>query len=85
MGVGVRVSQYPPDQHGPSWADLDKINSIFLQCKELSDSTGIKYSVDHIVPLNSDLVCGLHVECNLQILSHKENSMKGNRFWPNMP
>ncbi len=41
--------------------------------------------VDHIVPLNSPLVCGLHCTDNLQCLTPLENMRKGNRIWPDMP
>ena len=36
-------------------------------------------NVDHIYPLKSDWVCGLHTLENLQYLTALENSAKGNR------
>lgn len=38
--------------------------------------------VDHIVPLNNDLVCGLHCLANLQLLTPSDNMRKSNSFRP---
>jgi len=56
------------------------IADIYRQAKAVTAETGIPHSVDHIVPLRGKMVCGLHVPWNLQILTSRENSRKGNRF-----
>lgn len=57
----------------PNWANHKKINEIY-------DNVCGSDQVDHIYPLNSTWVCGLHVHENLQILSSIENSKKSNRY-----
>lgn len=64
----------------PAWADLDKIALIYAEAQK---APGLH--VDHIVPLQSDLVCGLHCEANLRVIPATENIGKGNRHWPDMP
>lgn len=59
----------------PIWADLLKIRDIYNKCPE-------GYHVDHEIPLQGNLVCGLHVETNLQYLTALENMQKGNRYTP---
>lgn len=56
----------------PSWANLDIIKRVY-DCAEGDH-------VDHIIPLQGELVCGLHVENNLQYLSPEENMRKSNKF-----
>lgn len=62
----------------PKWADLEAIKRIYERARKLG------MHVDHIVPLVSKYVCGLHVENNLQIISPAENYAKNNRHWPDM-
>lgn len=60
------------------------ISEIYHLSKISSEMLRVKFNVDHIVPLNSENVCGLHYSCNLQIMEWKANISKGNRWWPDM-
>ncbi len=67
----------------PKWlseAHRAQIRAIYLAARQLTKTTGVKHVVDHVVPLQSEVVCGLHVPWNLQILTHIENSVKSNRL-----
>jgi hypothetical protein len=57
----------------PSWANLDKIKEIYLNCPK-------GYHVDHIIPLNGVNVSGLHIENNLQYLLAADNLKKSNKI-----
>jgi hypothetical protein len=62
----------------PIWADVPAIMMIYRHRPR-------GYDVDHIVPLKSNLVCGLHWEGNLQYLPSAHNQAKRNFHWPDMP
>lgn len=66
----------------PDWADLDSIEEVYKEAYRLSKDTGVSHEVDHIVPLQSPHVCGLHVSWNLQVLTKTANLRKGNKFTP---
>jgi hypothetical protein len=71
----------------PAWADFAQIDEVYRLCAErnASDVDGVEWQVDHIVPLQSSAVCGLHVQDNLSIIPKRQNIVKGNRHWPDMP
>ncbi len=68
----------------PRWANQEKIDAIYREAERLSQLTGIPHQVDHVVPLRHPLVCGLHIESNLQIMTACANAAKRNRWWPGM-
>jgi hypothetical protein len=67
----------------PPWlkGELRKqVDAMYAECRRITEETGIEHHVDHIVPLQGDTVCGLHVPCNLRIIPASENLAKGNKL-----
>jgi hypothetical protein len=69
----------------PAWANRFFIGEAYRLARLRSQLLGYEWEVDHIVPLRSDIVCGLHVEHNLQVIAATDNTKKSNRVWPDMP
>jgi hypothetical protein len=69
----------------PAWRNKFFIEEIYDLARLRSKLTGIPHHVDHIVPLRSKLVCGLHVEHNMRVVPATENVAKSNKIWEGMP
>lgn len=70
-------------QATPKW--LSKTYFTRIECKYslaamFSKYSGVPHAVDHIVPLQGETVCGLHVPWNLQVITVTNNLQKGNKL-----
>jgi 5-methylcytosine-specific restriction endonuclease McrA len=67
----------------PPWLtrrQKSEIRRIYEIAITMTKTTGEQYVVDHIVPLRSDEVCGLHVPWNLRVITQEENLKKSNKL-----
>lgn len=67
----------------PKWLSRkqrSEIRQIYQIAITMTQTTGEQYVVDHIVPLRSDEVCGLHVPWNLRVITQEENLKKSNKL-----
>jgi hypothetical protein len=67
----------------PKWltkAEHEQIKELYTCAQMFKLYTGEEYHVDHIVPLQGENVCGLHVPWNLQVIPAKENLSKSNKL-----
>ena len=65
----------------PPWItrkQKSEIRQMYQAAIHMSKVTGEQYVVDHIWPLRSDTVCGLHVSWNLRVITQAENLKKSN-------
>lgn len=69
----------------PAWGNKFFIAEIYDLAQRRTKATGVEWEVDHIVPLCSKVVSGLHVEHNLQVILKTHNRAKSNKYWPDMP
>jgi hypothetical protein len=66
----------------PAWLSDEQV----AEMKALYNSANAQvHEIDHIVPLNNPLVCGLNVPWNLEKICKKLNKQKSNNFWPDAP
>lgn len=67
----------------PKWLTADDhwlIEQAYELARLRTKMVGIQFEVDHIAPLRGQLVSGLHVPWNLQVVPSKTNRVKSNTF-----
>ena len=72
----------------PSWLTREQkgqIRELYKIAITMTKTTGEQYVVDHIIPLRSEVVCGLHVPWNLRVIPRQENLLKSNKLIDSHP
>jgi hypothetical protein len=67
----------------PAWLSKEQkeaIKQLYTEAQKITKLTGVRYEVDHIIPLINDIVCGLHVPWNLQVIPKTDNLKKANKI-----
>lgn len=66
--------------YGLKWLEELLVEEQYLISNVRSILTGVTHHVDHVVPLISDKVCGLHVSSNLRVILASDNLTKKNKL-----
>jgi hypothetical protein len=72
----------------PIWLTREQkgqIRELYKIAITMTKTTGEQYVVDHIIPLRSEVVCGLHVPWNLRVIPRQENLLKSNKLIDSRP
>lgn len=67
----------PPWLTDAQWEGMER---FYREARKLSKETGVDHEVDHIVPLQGKIVCGLHVPWNLRVITAVENARRPRIF-----
>lgn len=82
VNANTRKYQAAKLKRTPKWLSKEQhqmLKEIYQMAVDLEQVFPWKQHVDHIIPLQGKTISGLHVPWNLQIISAKDNMIKGNR------
>ena len=66
--------------------EYEQLNAKYLEAALKTKETGVKWVVDHVVPLTGKnskrehIVCGLHRVINVRVITEADNLTKGDKF-----
>ena len=86
----ARSAEYGADRFNlmkkatPKWVNKFFMREIYHLAQLRTKYLGVPHHVDHIIPLQSPVVCGLHVESNLRVIPARDNIRKGNTLLDNV-
>lgn len=81
--ANTRRYQIAKHNRVPRWLTSEEhflIREIYALARIRTSLTGIAWHVDHIIPLRGELVSGLHVPENLQVIPGIINTKKSNSY-----
>lgn len=64
------------------WGDEIDLRLLSAWARALTVFWGVEHVCDHRIPITHPYVCGLNIPENIQILTRKANSAKGNKWAP---
>jgi hypothetical protein len=81
--INARTRQYQlrKMQRTPVWLTEDQywmLEEAYTLAVHRSDTTGVKWHVDHVIPLHGKTASGLHVPWNIQVITGVDNIRKSN-------
>ena len=66
----------------PPWVDRPAMDALRAEARRLTIERGVRYVLDHEIPLTHPYVCGLHTPENLRVVPYAVNAAKGNKWSP---
>ena len=80
--INARSARYQAAKKNaiPRWINKFFVNEAYDLAVIRSKLFGFEWNVDHIIPIKSKTVCGLHWEGNMQVIPRIINIKKGNRY-----
>lgn len=66
----------------PLWVKWWSIQELREKARKETKATGVQHHIDHIIPIDHPLVCGLNVPWNIRVVTADINLSKQNTWEP---